>query len=124
MKYNSELFELSEKLPKSITNINIDKELEIELLEVLLKKCREAIPENDKIKITFNYPMFGLPESGYNLIYSLVKKNKFDSVANEYGFYIKSINMYHNDYSDDNIEIIWDYKVYNDSIKTLKLTNR
>ena len=124
MKYNKELYMLSEELLEdSNYEDSVDNKYEIELLKVLLNKVKNARLENNMIKITFNYPIFGNPESGYNLIYSLVKSDKFNKIANEYGFYLSSINMNHSEYSDDNIEIIWDYKSYNESIKTLKLTN-
>ena len=124
MKYNEELYEISKNL--NITNDNdIEESLEIELLEVLLKKFRENnyTIKDDCIILTFNYPIFGNPESGYNLIYSLAKSGKFNKIAKEYCFYITNINFNHSDYTDDNIEIIWDYKSYNEGIKSLKLKN-
>ena len=52
-----------------------------------------------------------------------LKKDMFNEIANEYSFYLNSINLKHSDYTDDNIEILWDYKSYNESIKLLKLQN-
>ena len=122
MKYNKELFELSEEfsIKESLNNVS---SIEKELLKILIKKCRESnhLKDDNNIIITFNYPIFGTPEKGYNLIYILVKNNMFNEIANEYGFYLNSINLKHSDYTDDNIEILWDYKSYNESIKLLKL---
>lgn len=126
MKYNRELFEISNVLDKiEEKSIIEEKPYEKELLKILIKKCKESnyLEYDNYIILTFNYPMFGNPEKGYNLIYSLVKNNKFNEIANEYGFYLNNINLNHSDYTDDNIEILWDYKSYNESIKLLKLQN-
>ena len=125
MKYNEELFELSDILNIGEQGNDVDPETEIELLEILIKKCLDNLYtiKNNYMTITFNYPMFGNPERGYSLIYSLVKQNKFDKLAREYGFYLRNINLNHSDYTDDNIEIMWDYKLYNESVKTLELQN-
>ena len=125
MKYNKELFELSRELISNTSKTSdiFDEKTVLELLALLIKKVKDTKIDNDTIKITFNYPIFGNPEAGYAFIYNLVKNNKFNKIASEYGFYLSNINMNHSEYSDDNIEIIWDYKSYNESIKTLKLTN-
>ena len=121
MKYNEELFELSNKL----VNKSYEENEEKELLKILIKKCRDNkyIKKENYILLTFNYPMFGNPERGYNLIYSLVRDNEFNNIANKYGFYLSGININHSDYTDDNIEIIWDYESYNEQVKKLKLEN-
>ena len=119
MKYNEELFNISELLGVNTNEKNInanDINKWNKLLKFLLKRfAEELISEHDNtgiIKTKFRCPFLQELDDGYDLIDELVNSNKFDSLAREYCFYLGDVEYRCDEWHDAYYEIIWDYKTY------------
>ena len=118
MKFNNEMFNLSQDYYKDIQNsktTSSDRKLQNKLLKVLLKRFKNELKENPNtgiIKIKFKSPFWQNPEEGYDLIRMLIAIDKFDSFASEYCIYLGKVEDRYDEMHTDYYEIIWDYKTY------------
>ena len=118
MKFNDEMFNLSQDYYNDITNsktTSLDKRLQNKLLKVLLKKFKDELKENSNtgiIKVKFKNPFWQDAEDGYDLIRMLITLDKFDSFASEYCIYLGNVEDRCDHEHTAYYEIIWDYKTY------------
>ena len=118
MKFNNEMFNLSQDYYKDIQNVettDLDKRLQNKLLKVLLKRFKNELKENSNtgiIKVKFKNPFWQDAEDGYDLIRMLITLDKFDSFASEYCIYLGNVEDRCDHEHTAYYEIIWDYKTY------------
>ena len=118
MKFNDEMFNLSQDYYKNIKNVettDLDKRLQNKLLKVLLKRFKNELKENSNtgiIKVKFKNPFWQDAEDGYDLIRMLITLDKFDSFASEYCIYLGNVEDRCDHEHTAYYEIIWDYKTY------------
>ena len=118
MKFNNEMFNLSQDYYKDIQNsktTSSDRKLQNKLLKVLLKRFKNELKENPHtgiIKVKFKSPFWQDPEDGYDLIRMLITLDKFDSFASEYCIYLGNIEEKSTQEHTAYYEIIWDYRTY------------
>ena len=115
MKYDKELFELSDYFKTVNKHEKDSKDTEIKkrkLFRLILDKFRQSKPEGGVFKVKFAESDNPHDNKGYLLIKELVEKDVFSSFTNDYLIYISRVH-----YGLDNIissyyELTWNYQAY------------
>ena len=116
MKYDNELFELSELFTHNTTNKKENRETSVKkrkLFRLILNEFRKEISlDEGYCKIRFYDRFWGECDKGYTLVKELMQKDAFDNFSKDYLIYITNSSDSYDESHPSFYELTWDYQTY------------
>lgn len=116
MKYDNELFELSELFTHNTTNKKENRETSVKkrkLFRLILNEFRKEISlDEGYCKIRFYDRFWGECDKGYTLVKELIQKYAFDNFSKDYLIYITNSSDSYDESHPSFYELTWDYQTY------------
>ncbi len=116
MKYDNELFLLSEFFSHNTINKKDNREIsdkKRKLFRIVLKEFRkETNLQEGFCKIKFMDRFWGECDKGYTLVKELVENDAFKSFSKDYLIYITDFSNFYDDSHSSFYELTWDYQTY------------